>query len=118
MKSAKSHKSRDEFETSRERFRTLINRRIMKFGLPGFTVVCFFFTFYVTREVGYNAHLCLCVDVGGSSVDNGTRHSPSYYPSSVDDPTMLHSQNGYPLQKHRSRPRYIIPSRPPGYCTP
>ena len=97
MKSGKSHKSRDEFETSRERFRTLINRLIMRFGLPGFTVVCFFFTFHFTREVGYNAYLCLCVDVGGGSVDNGTRHSPSYYPSSVDDPTMLHSQNGYPL---------------------
>ena len=80
MKSVKSHKSWDEFETSREKFRTLINRRIMRFGLLVFTVVCFFFTFYFTREVGYNAHLCLCVDVGGSSVDNGTRHSPSYYP--------------------------------------
>ena len=84
----------------------------MRFGLPGFTVVCFFFTFYFKREVGYNAHLCLCVDVGGGSVDNGTGHPPSYYPSSVDDPTMLHG-----ILSKNIGPDPIIPSRPPAYRT-
>ena len=52
MKSAKSHKSRDEFETSRERFRTLINRRIMRFGLPVFIVVTFLF-YFLFHEGGW-----------------------------------------------------------------
>ena len=50
MKSGKSHKSRDEFETSRERFRTLINRRIMRFGFAG--VHCGMFLFYFSFHEG------------------------------------------------------------------